>query len=317
MGIKAKVGINQIGLCKIGTLLTTPTNIINLGLRPAATLNVDPFETSKDFRDRELRNRSNFKISAKTHQPTLKALMDIISTYYGDGGADVELKSVPQSSGADGGCFQFNGTTNYMGVDFEYLLTSKERTLGLTLEYAPTFLEAKAIIDASDSNTPASLGSDYGINLSLQRYPWLASISDGVDTYNLDELVDYSMSIKPMGDRDLNNRIIPDYISFMIEITTRRSRISDVVASMAGSLMPSLTIQHDTSLSSATYEKFTFAAYALSKMQAVNIGDEKRFMKLTFAGKVPLGNISSSFLVGAGGGTSADGTEGGTITIAA
>lgn len=309
-----KVGINQIFLCDKGTLLTSPTSKIILGLRPAATLNITPFNPIKDYRERSLRNRLNFKVSAKTFQPNLLMLSNILTAFVPDGGCDAELLAVPQSTGADGGCFQFNGNDNFIGIDFDYIFSNTERALGIDLELSKEYLSAKAIIDASDANTPATTGSSsYGIDFAVQRHPWVV-LSDA--TFSKDELLNYSFSMKSQGEKSYDNRTIIDYIMFRVELTFKAATIPNIVTVLARDQSPALVFQEDTSLASATYEKFSFAAGALSLVNEVEIGDNNRFIKLIYEGKVPVGNISFEFTTAKGGGTSQTGTEGGTVTVA-
>jgi hypothetical protein len=316
MGTFANVGINQIAIVDKGTLLTTPAGIIALGLRTPSSLEFAPFNPITDYRDRDLRNMINARIQAKTLQPTLAMLNNLFTYILPDRGGDVELLAVPQSSGVDGGCFQFNGNDNYMGVEFDWIMNAKERTLAFDLQVALEFEEMKALIDAADSNTLVTLGlSNYGIDFTKQKHPYIVL---GDATFTKDELIDYNFSFKNIGgERSLYNRLITDYIQIQFDFIVRAATISNIVTVLGRDQSPAVTIREDNNVGATLFDRFVCNANVLSlAADPIYIGDDKRYLKLVYKGKVPTGNVTLSYTT-ANGGNNSDFTDGGTVTVAA
>jgi len=316
MGTFANVGINQIAIVDKGSLLTTPAGKVVLGLRTPSQLEFTPFNPITDYRERDLRNFINAKITAKTLQPNIDMLNNLVSTILPDRGGDVELLAVPQSSGVDGGCFQFNGDNNYMGVEFDWIMSSKERSMAFDLQVALEYEEMAALIDAADANTPATLGvTNYNILFADQKHPYIV-VGDAV--FTKDEIIDYNFSLKPVGsERSIYNRLVADYIMVYFDLTVRAATISNLVSVLARDLSPALVVREDNNVGGTLFDRFSMAAGVLSlNMDPAYIGDDKRYLRLVYKGKVPLGNLAFSYTT-ANGGNNSDYTDGGTVTITA
>ena len=314
--MSARVGINQITLAEKGTALTTPALVTALGLRPSGALRFTPIDEINDYRNRKLRNRMNAEAKFKTYQPTFRQLKNIIGSYLVDLGADVEILAVPQSSGADGGCFQFFGD-NALGVDFRFLQSNQERSLEYTLQRSFKYNDLKALIDAADSNTPVSWGeSNYGINASKLRTPWLKSVLiGGSEQFLKQDFVDYSIEISPKFDVNLDNIPIINYINAKVEFTSRNATIPKIVSAMGNNISIAVTTQEDNTVSSGTYDKIVFNSGVLFQTEEIELGDDSRFIKMMFEGKFPLGNMAFTFGTGNGDTVDALGQAGGTLTI--
>lgn len=314
--MSARVGINQITLAEKGTALTTPVLVTALGLRPSGALRFTPIDEITDYRNRKLRNRMNAEAKFKTFQPTFRQLKNIIDSYIVDLGADVEILAVPQSSGADGGCFQFFGS-NALGVDFIFLQSNQERSLEYTLQRSFKYNDLKTIIDASDSNTPVSWGeSNYGINTTKLRTPWLKNVLiGGSEQFLRQDFIDYSIELKPEFDVNLDNIPIINYINAKVEFTSRNATIPKLVSAMGNAIQIAVTTQEDNTISSATYDKIVFNSGVLFQTEEIELGDDSRFIKMIFEGKFPVGNMAFTFGTGNGDSVDALGQAGGTLTI--
>jgi hypothetical protein len=304
-------GIKHIALCKKGTLLTTPTNILIIGSRNNEELNIND-ETQDDVLERPHIIKRTFKTAEiESRQPTLKDLQNLI-TFRADQGCDAEILAQPQTSGVDGGCFQFTGN-NYMGFKSKYEIAPDKRILAVQLGVSLNPIDAKTLIDAADNATPASLGiTNNGIDNSLIRFPWLKYVG----TFTQDDIIDYSFLLEETGDNEkLNGRFIGDYIKATISFTFRSATIANMVTEMNEAEGISLTFQQDTSASSSTYEKFIFNSLVLRKKTERKIEAKERYIKATYTGNFTRSQIAFDFSALSGGGTSADGTAGGTVTI--
>lgn len=316
MGTFANVGINQIALVDKGSLLTTPAGKVVLGLRTPSSLEFTPFNPIVDYRERELRNFINARIQAKTLQPNMDMLNNLLTVILPDQGGDVELLAVPQSSGVDGGCFQFNGDDNYMGVEFDWIMSAKERTLAFDLQVALEFEEMKALIDAADANTPATLGvTNYNILFAGQKHPYIVV---GDATFTKDEIIDYNFSFKTAGaERSIYNRAVSDYIMITFDLTVRAATVANIVTVLARDLSPALVVREDNNVAGTLFDRFSMAAGVLSlTADPIYIGDDKRFLRLSYKGKVPRGNATISYTT-ANGGNNTTYVDGGTVTVTA
>ena len=253
------------------------------------------------------------------YQPNLLNLMNIISQFLPDGGADAEIKARPQSTGVDGGCFQFGGagTTNqFLGIGFKYECSRKKRALLIKGMLQVSKAAANALINASDSNTPATLGlTAAGIDFTKQRNPWLKYTTILGCTYA--DILDYSFILESVKEKenDLDEREISQAVRATLMYKFRSATIANMVSETAEAEGIAINFQQDTSDASTTYEKFVFNQYTLTKEAERGIGDDERNMTLTYSGVIPIGNISATYTALTGGGTSADGTEGGTVTF--
>ena len=311
----ARYGIDQIALCTKGTLATTPTKIIPGGLRGKTGLRFKDIGDEDESRGRFLQRGVMITIDEfPIYQPNLLHLKNIIEQYLPDGGCDVELKARPQSSGVDGGCFQFKGASNqHMGIGFKYEMSKKRRALLIRNMLMLSKTAAKTLIDAADSNTPASLNlTAGGIDESFRRIPWLNFTHN---TFSYADIEDYSFTLESIKDKenDLEEREISQALKATIMYKFRSATITNMVSEMVESQGVALSFQQDTGAS--TFEKFSFAQYVLSKQGDRFVHDDERNLTLIYSGIIPIGNISFSFTTQNGGGSTQDGTEGGTVTI--
>lgn len=312
-----KVGINQIGLAKKGTAPSTLTDKFLFGIKSEPVLKYSPLNLVKDDRDREWRNRIDFSISAKSLQPNLKQLKAIIDAYKaGDNGMDVELLSVPQTSGADGGCFQFFGN-NCMGIVPTWKASKNERVLKLDMNVAPVYPDAQTILGASDSNTPLTWGiTNYGVDGDKQRFPWLSFTDNNtIAPFNAHEIIDYDFELTGEGeDRDLDNRLLLDYIMFKLKFVFKAGTIGNLETMFAKS--NSVAIDFTQKTGATTYEKFSLNQNVVTLNHDFESNATKRFVTLNFVGKVPLGNLTFD-LTATGGGDAGSTGIGGTVSVAA
>ncbi len=321
---QARYGIDQIVFCTKGTLLAvlpaTPTKVIAGGFRGKTKLTFKDVGDNDEARGRFMQRGVLITMDeTPLYQPNLLNLMNIISQFLPDGGADAEIKARPQSSGVDGGCFQFSGagTTNkHLGIGFKYEMSKKRRALLIKAMLQLSKADASALIDAADSNTPATFSgvTNYGQDESKRRIPWLNFTNA---TFSYADILDYSFILESVKDKDndLEEREISQMIKATLMYKFRSATIANIVAEMAETEGIAINFQQDTSAAAATYEKFAFAANVLHKEGERTIGDEERNLTLTYSGLIPIGNISAAYTALVGGGTSADGTEGGTVTI--
>jgi hypothetical protein len=319
MATFSTVGIKHIAACKKGTLENSPENKVILGTRNNEELNIIDI-TQDDVRERPMVIKRRFETPMiESRQPSLQHLQAIFSTYRADQGCDLEILAEPQASGVDNGCFQFTGD-NYVGVKGMYQMDPEKRILGVQFGVSLEPLTAKALVDASDSATPATLGiTTNGIDTAKERYPWpvlSTATFKPASVFDPSELLDYSLLLEELGeDEKLNGRFIGDWIKATLMFKFKNASIAAMVSDMADAAGITISFQQDTSAASATFEKWVFNQYVLRKKVERKIEAKERYIMQTYTGKFPKANLAFSFTALNGGGTSANGTEGGTVTV--
>jgi hypothetical protein len=319
MATFAAPGIKHIAMCDKGTLATSPTNIVILGSRNNEELNINDVEQS-DVRERPMIIKRRFETPLiENRQPQLNHLEDLLKTYRDVQGCDVEILCEPQTTGVTGGCFQFTGD-NCMGYKTTYEITPDKRVLGIQFGVSLPPATAQTLIDAADSATPATLGiSNNGFIPAQERFPWPklgTSTFKPASVFLPEELLDYSFLLEEVGDDEkLNGRFISNWVRATLTFKFANATVAAMISDMNDSAGVAITFQQDTSGSSATYEKFSFAQYSLRKSVERKIEAKERYILQKYTGLFPKANLAFSYLVGVGGGSSADGTEGGTVTF--
>lgn len=308
-------GIKQIAACTKGTLATTPTKLIMGGLRNTINLKYEDIGVTDEARDRLLVTHKRFTTDEiKIYQPSLLKLQHITSQYVPDGGCDLEVLCYPLSSGADNGCFQFVGSGNtHMGLKWRLVMSNTERFLGLTYGVKLRKAAAEALINAADANSPMTTGiQNYGIDPAAFRAPWLYDDIGGV--FGLESIKSYSLIIEGDGDEagDLEERYETKKVKVTLELLCKNPTVANMVSDANEAAGFSFNFRENNT--DSAFDKFAFNQYVLHKKSEAVIGAD-RYIKQVYSGSVPLGNLAYSFTTANGGGTSQDGTEGGTLTF--
>ena len=225
-----RAGFKQIGLCDAGTLLTTPTTPLVIGLRQAASLDMEPFKSVKDYRERELPNKTNFKFGGESLQTTIKVLKQLIG--FVNLNADAQIQTTPQSATAGSeDVFQFVGD-NKLGVGFEYMITADKRSCKIMLEGAMEDDRAKTLIDAADTNSLANLGiAGEGVDFTKYRAPYFLAFEFPKSTALItpNDIIERKLTIKTKGKKDIYNKDIVDYLAVELELTGKNATITDIM----------------------------------------------------------------------------------------
>jgi hypothetical protein len=308
-------GIKQIGFCKKGTMATSPANVFLSGLRNLVNLKIEDIGITDEARDRLLVTHKRFTTDEiKLYQPNLLHLQHITGQFCPDGGADMELLTFPISSGVDNGCFQFLGAGNtHMGLKWRYVMNQSERFLGITPSVKLGKDAAIALINAADACTPFTSGvSDYGVDPTAQRYPWLNDDIGGV--FGLEGIKEYSCVLEGIGDEngDLEERFETKKVMATVTLLCKNPSVANMVSDANEAAGFSFSFRQNNT--STAFDKIAFNQYVLHKKSEVTVGAD-RLIKQVYSGSVPLGNLGYSFTTANGGGTGQTGTEGGTLTL--
>jgi hypothetical protein len=330
----SRIGIKRALLAQAGTMLTTPAGLVPLGVRKSSKLIISALDEIKDYRNRNLRNKTNFRYEADSLQGTLRDLQWGIK--FLQDGYDFQLLKERQTSAAkSGGCFNWASQVN--GLDFEYVMTNKERYLKWIFETAMEYAEAITLIDGADasgdllpaiSTNAISGGNERGENFTNYRYPWYFAIQapSGTEIFNKKEIMERSFSLKTKGSNNEYNETVVNWISVNLTIKGSDATISKIVEILNKAQAPSIVVKEK--LSSTLYEQFTFNANVLSFTSEFGLGDDEDYAQLVFEGDIAFdqfafaygaanGGVGTTADVEAEGTTEAEARQGGTLTLAA
>jgi len=317
----ARPGIKALGICTKATLSSTKTNQFILGLRDNVSLEIKPFNTPTDHRNRDLKNMMNFKIEGSSHQGLTSlsvsvassiSLLSLLVEHAILNGVDAELvgeHSVWNATEWDGDVYQLAGDY-FAGIDFDFELTEKTRKTKLILEAAfnADLAQTNIITPSEVSGTGSKLFNATpivkGLSQAAVAVPTFYSIKLPHDTaYNefLPELLtSLSFKMKNSGEKSIYNRTLTEYFEFDISFTVKcvsNAQASDTLKWItAKSLLESFKISQF--ISASITDVFMFNTNALSSSPVVLISDDKREVKVSLKGKVPYADLAFNTTTG-------------------
>jgi hypothetical protein len=252
----ARTGIFRALLCQAGSLHNAPIGIVPIGIRKPGTYKIGPFNTLKDYRNREMRNMMNFNFSADSYQMRIRDLQWLI--LFLSTGFDAQIAMNRQSLGfaapASGGIFDL--VDGEWGMDFKFVNTEKERYTTITLEKAMEYENALALIQGSTtpadllptiSADPISGGNERGENFNNYAHPWFLAVEGptGTAIFSKDEILSRNFTIATKGQKNGYNKTIVDYLSFTLELVATNGTIEKMTELMEKDMSPSLTVKEN------------------------------------------------------------------------
>ncbi len=308
----SKAGFSQIGTCNKGSLLSTPTDQILMGIRENSTLNIKDHKQVKDYRERPLRNMMNFKFEGSSLQATMKMLK--LFTGWAADGADVQLVTNPQVAGGNGKrVFHFVGD-NSCGIGWKYKIDKDKRIFNPTFEVAMEHDRAETFIDGADSTDQVDLGTTGdGADMSLYKAPYFLAFEAPKTTalYSRKSIVERDLQLETVGKKSIYNEDIVDYIKATLSITASEADIPNIITQITKPLGCSTVWKEKNG--DSTYMGFDFNTGVLCQSDEIKNDDNDNTIKATFTGKIPIYDIIWDFSAAAGGDATADGVVGGTM----
>ncbi len=296
-------GIKSIILMKKGSF-AAPTNLFVAGLRAPATMEMDYYNQTNDYRNRVLTRKRSFKLETKSYQTLMTDLKNFMEVFARDGGVDAQvaaegLYTDVSDTKSYGGIFNFSGS-NFFGLDFEFMIDNTERGISFTLENALQDLTAKNIIKSADTNTLLDISSYAGTNnpggylFGNVHPPFLTDVSiqetaGGAFTtwLNAENIIERKLSIKSKSVKnERTNRSRIYGLTVDLEITTDQSGVTDL-----GNFLDKtdyIGVQLTESLSDGSTDKYIFEINTLTNTKIISLGDEERLFKFKVSGDVSL-----------------------------
>lgn len=310
-------GIKSILKCDKGTLATTPTTPIYVGLRDKAKMTFPPFKTSKEHKGRSTRNKLQAMLEYESLQPTLLMLKGNFD--HMNINCDVQVVSEKQAFTADSeDVFKFNASSFLLGLGFEYMINLERRSLKETLKGAADYDVVKALIDSGDSEALVSVAGvthPGGEDWALQRRINIMALESPIGTalYSAEELEDFSFSIKAIETENADGQTTIDGFDCSLNVTIKNASVTKVVAQLNKALGSSVLVKFKNS--GSYYDLFDFNTGVLAQIDEPEISDDKRNMVIKYAGQVRPYEFDFQFGSTKGGVDADGGLNGGTVKI--
>ena len=310
-------GIKSVLLCTAGTLATTPTNPVYIGIGDKSKLAFAPYKETKDSKNRTLRNMMSAQLDVESLQPTLKMFNSLLTLM--NLNADVQVITDKQSAVADSeDVFKFNSASFKLGYGFELYAGKDKRSLKVNFKGAAPHSTVKALIDSADTEVAKTLvgithpgGEDWtlqrGSNLLIPESPITTSL------FALGEEDDCKLSIKAKTEENANGQLIVIGFNCRLEIITRDASIDNIVAQMNKAENSSVLVKMMNS--DTTYDAFDFNAGVLSSPHSPEISDDKRNISMVFEGDIRPYDVTLETGADNGGADADEGLNGGTLKI--
>ena len=313
----SRAGIKQIILCDLGTLAATPANAVAMGLKNNCTMDITPYKTVKDYRNRELPNMDNIKIEAESLQPSLRMLKKLID--FLNHNCDAQVTTVKQSLSSSSDDVYRLTEDNSPGIDFELNYTTDKRSIKVILERAYPKEVMDTMLNVFETQPAISipgLPNEEGIDYSKYRLPYTLSIESPLASQICSEhdFESRKLSIKTKGKKSAFNSSFIDYVTVSIELVTRDSSITGMITQRNKGISPAFYWKESNG--GIYYDAFHFNAGVLAQKSEFKSSDDERTIKIVYEADIPVYDIQFEFGTGKGSDESdSEGIKGGTLKV--
>ena len=275
-------------------------NVKGMGFRDQANLEITPInQTQVGLQGLKFPNMLNFKITAATYQVDDFALLSMLIAALKGGElcavlvAAGAIKSGANVVSANGGIFGFSGIAKGIGVDFELLITMKDRKLTFTLERAYKYDDGLQKVTTAGGTTLYYVAEKLplidatpvikGYIVPSALIP--ASLSTGFEDVNI---ADWSIKISSQGAKNGFNMSRANRISVELSISANNNDIAQM-----GNVLTSEIITSDLTVDIGT-NNLVFKAKSLTREGNVGIGDAERKSNIVYTGSYDVDFIAAS-----------------------
>lgn len=313
----SRAGIKQIILCDLGTLATIPANVVAMGLKNNCTMDITPFKTVKDYRNRELPNMDNIKIEAESLQPSIRMLKKFID--FTNHNCDAQITSVKQSSSSSSDDVYRLTEENSPGIDFELNYGTDKRSIKVILERAYPKEVMDSLLNVFETQSAiviSELPNEEGIDYAKYRMPYTLSIESPLASQICSEhdFESRKLSIKTKGKKSAFNSSFIDYVTVTIELVTRDSSIARMALQRNKGISPSFYWKESNG--GIYYDAFQFGAGVLAQKAELKNSDDERILKIVYEADIPIYDLLFEFGADKGGDSSDnEGIKGGTVKV--
>jgi hypothetical protein len=296
-------GFSSIGICKAGTLLTVPEDVILLGMTRNEDLKATGHKEIKvDRDDHDLPNMNNLLFSGETLQPSLYAFNKLVG--YREGNCDIQAVS------RNGAVFQFLAASNPLGLEPKYIINDDYRIIQVDFERAWSKEAWQAILLAASTNQAVALGT--GRDSTKIKRPQLTAIECPSTVSVGSVITKRSLTIEPKRKaKDIRNISLFDRLLITAMYTLEHATFTAYYNQIGKGDLPELWWKEANS--GAYYDQLKFAADVLAQKPEYNNTGTKTELNVTHKGAAVIEDMVLE--TGAGKGDAANGTgvAGGTL----
>ena len=306
-----EAGFAQIAIMQAGTLNSTPTGVIVLGITQNENLQTSRLRGIKiDHADMELPNYDNLLLSAATLQGNLYMFNKLIE--YRHGNCDIQIIT------GEGKVFKFLAASNPLGIEPKLSYTKDSRIITVDIEGAFPAAQWDSILSAAASNTAVDLSITpaSGKDFTKQRLVSPAATESPIGTSITGAIIERSITIEPKRKaKTINNISLFDKLTVTVNLQIEEVTLADYAAQRAKGTSPSLKLKENNS--DTTYDAFVFNAGVLVQNANLNITGENVQMNVEYKGAFPISKMTLLTGTGNGGSASDGGLTGGTLQVSA
>jgi len=307
-----EAGFAQIAIMQAGTLNSTPTGVIVLGITQNENLQTSRLRGIKiDHADMELPNYDNLLLSAATLQGNLYMFNKLIE--YRHGNCDIQIITT-----GEGKVFKFLAASNPLGIEPKLSYTKDSRIITVDIEGAFPAAQWDSILSAAASNTAVDLSITpaSGKDFTKQRLVSPAATESPIGTSITGAIIERSITIEPKRKaKTINNISLFDKLTVTVNLQIEEVTLADYAAQRAKGTSPSLKLKENNS--DTTYDAFVFNAGVLVQNANLNITGENVQMNVEYKGAFPISKMTLLTGTGNGGSASDGGLTGGTLQVSA
>lgn len=284
--MSAPKGIRQLFLCEKNTLMnSSPPNRYTPGLMTGAKFRYEDIGV-EEIRGAELPDKVKHEIEFKSYQTTFQDLNVFHLVYGRQGGCDLQVVSEKQSASTYGGVYNFTGNQRFMGFNYEWLISGKDRSCKGILRRAIDYEAHLALLQDAMVATPKDLHAlsmgHKGVDVSKYRNPGFGKLESpiGSTLVNGYQIVDRKFSMKSVSN-DLEEDLFDwQYIEVTFEITTNKSLSWELIDYF--SRARNAAIEMEEKLKNGIVEKYSFGEGVLWRKNMFDLDDKQRNVKFVF-----------------------------------
>jgi hypothetical protein len=303
------MNFGQIAFCTAGTLNTTPTNVIAMGITSNEELKTSRLRGIKiEHRDQELPNYDNLLLTASTPQCSLLKYMTLLG--YMNGNCDIQIIT------GEGKVYKFTKLNSPLGIKPKLEYSKDSRLLSVEIEGAFPKVVWDSILAAAVSATAHDLslsplnGADYDATREVYPLAIASPISTGITGPFTERKITLECKEKT---KDINNISLVSKILATINFVKESVTLADYIDQRSKGVSPSFLWKEGNG--ATIYDGFIFDEGVLVQDAELDETGDKTELNVTYKGSFPVAKMTANYSTGTGGGQSADGSEGGTLTI--
>jgi hypothetical protein len=311
----SRAGIQQIAMCNLGSLATTPLNIEFFGLGGEKAVDFKPYKPTDLFPEKKGRNMEEHTIAGESEQATMRMIKNMIG--FLNFNCDVQVITAKQTATADSeDVFKYAGA-DCLGLMFKYESSREKQRLTPTLNRAFEYDYSKTLKDAADSAEAVEFTgiTDLGgRDFTLRSAPNALSVKSGsTELFTQMGIRSRSLILETIdGSRNQFNMPNVELLKATIELIADEASVAKIIELMGYN--NSSVIKWRETTSGVLYKEFDFNVNVLTQTEEEPMHDKERNVKLVYEGAEWIYNTSFEFGTGKGGATDdTTGTTGGTM----